>query len=338
MIDLKKEILSILKKRKWDIKEWSRAVKIEQWALEQLITQDFSTITEKKQLDFINDVYIRTKNAKKNTKLMRFSQPVIILLWAHKGGTGKTTTAINFSYELSSRGYNTLAIDTDSQCDMTSVLYPEFLNSPDKSFFYAFSMFKDFKKDDYICHTDYKNLDIVPGSTRSDGLERILSNYPEDMKNKWWNSALSTVMNDNYYDFIIIDEDRFAGLLNMSILSIADYVLVPLEPPIFSVKSFPIILSNIEEMKKENAKLELLGMIFNKVDMRMKRKFTDSLEIIEELAPGKVFKNYINMDANIDSSQREFVPLGYYSKKSIANKQMVKLTDEILERVKERRM
>lgn len=158
------------------------------------------------------------------------------------------------------------------------------------------------------------------------------------MKNKWWNSALSTVMNDNYYDFIIIDEDRFAGLLNMSILSIADYVLVPLEPPIFSVKSFPIILSNIEEMKKENAKLELLGMIFNKVDMRMKRKFTDSLEIIEELAPGKVFKNYINMDANIDSSQREFVPLGYYSTKSIANKQMVKLTDEILERVKERRM
>ena len=249
-----------------------------------------------------------------------------------------STTAINFSYELSSRGYNTLAIDTDSQCDMTSVLYPEFLNSPDKSFFYAFSMFKDFKKDDYICHTDYKNLDIVPGSTRSDGLERILSNYPEDMKNKWWNSALSTVMNDNYYDFIIIDEDRFAGLLNMSILSIADYVLVPLEPPIFSVKSFPIILSNIEEMKKENAKLELLGMIFNKVDMRMKRKFTDSLEIIEELAPGKVFKNYINMDANIDSSQREFVPLGYYSTKSIANKQMVKLTDEILERVKERRM
>ena len=121
--DWKDRMNALLKKKGWDIKDWRRATGLNQWQLESLMEMDLSEMNE----EDLESIYEQAKKAKLDKNLMRFDCPVMIAVWAHKGGMGKSTVVTNLSYELAKRGYNVLAIDTDSQSDMTSVLFPDYL-------------------------------------------------------------------------------------------------------------------------------------------------------------------------------------------------------------------
>lgn len=324
----KKKIQRILNKRKWDAKEWHRAINLNQWILEGLMNDEF-TIDE----DMIKNIYEMTLESSKK-KMLRFSKPVVISSWTHKGGTGKSTLAINLSHELSSRGYNVLAIDTDGQSDMTSVLFPDYLDYPDKNFYEAFVMHYDIKDGGYIFHTPYDNLDIIAGSGQLEDLENILAPMREEQRSSIFDMCLKKIMEENYYDFIIIDRDKGAGLFNKAILSKTDFVISPVECAMFSIKSIPPVIENINIIKKYNPSLELLGIVLNKVDLRKKVALAEAQALIEEIAPGMLFNTYIKNESNIEKSQKEHMPLGEYLKSSTANRQMIKLTDEILRCIK----
>lgn len=323
---------ALLKQKKWDTKDWHRAVGLNQWQLEYLLSTDTT------QLDSENlqRIYDDTKAAKLDRELMRFQSPVIIVVWTHKGGTGKSTTAMNMSYELSRRGYNVLGIDIDSQSDMSSVLYPEYLEEPDVSFYEAFSLHDDFVEHGYIRHTQYANLDIVPGSAKCEGLEGQLSVIDQGIRGRIWERCLKSIRRDNYYDFIFIDMDKTAGLVNVAALAEADYVLAPLEPTIFAVKAVPPVIAQVEEVRKTNPRLEILGFLYNKVDMRKKKALPEAIELVNQIAPGMAFESFIKNDANVDNSQREHFPLGVYNRSCAANKQMIEVADELLKKIKEK--
>ena len=323
---------ALLRQKRWDMKDWHRAVGLDQWRMEDLMSMDTSHLDQKS----LQGIYDATKTAKLDKSLMRFTSPIMIVVWTHKGGTGKSTTAMNMSYELSRRGYNVLSIDIDSQSDMSSVLYPEYLKEPNVSFFEAFSLRDDFMEPGYIRHTQYANLDIIPGSAKCEGLEGQLGILDPSIRSRIWGKCLKTIRQENYYDFLFVDMDKTAGLMNVAALSEADFVLSPLEPAIFAVKSVPPVMAQVEEVRKNNPKLEILGFLYNKVDMRKKKSLPESFELVEEIAPGLVFKSYIKNDANIDNSQREHYPLGFYNRSCAANKQMMEVADELLEKVRKK--
>lgn len=328
--DWKQKMTNLLTSKGWDYKDWHRVVSLEQYRLEEMMQMDLSEADE----SLLNELYNDTKRGKLNPNLLRFDNPVIIAVWTNKGGTGKSTTAINLSYELSLRQYNVLVIDTDSQSDTTSVIYPDYLDYPEKNFYYAFISQEDFKEEDYIFHTDYPNLDIIAGSQESESLEGTLSTMNDKVRDKIWRKCLRSIMADNYYDFIIIDMDKSSGLINKSILNEADFILSPVESAMFAIKSVPPVLSQVEEISKTNPKIRLLGILYNKVDMRKKNATADNMDTIQKLAPDAAFEVYIKNDANVDNSQKEHMPLGYYNRKSPASIQTIAFTDEVLTRIK----
>lgn len=322
------ELLKLRDKRSWDNKEWHRAIGIDQSILDCIETGEM--ILNPESYRALKDLTEKCQQL----VMLRFSKPRIIVSWIHKGGTGKSTLSSNLSYELSRRGYNVLAIDTDSQADMTSVLYPDYLDEPTKNFYDSFIMHDDFKG--YISKTEYDNLHIISGSAKSEDLEKTLATMPTNLRNKIFGKCLSSIMKENYYDFIIVDMDKSAGMLNRAILEKADYILTPLEASIFSLKALVTIQQQLEIVKDTNPKLKMLGMFFNKVDLR-KKGVAEAKELVEELFPGCMLTNFLKAEANIENSQMEHMPLAVYArtfgKYTKATKQFVKLTDEIIQRI-----
>jgi chromosome partitioning protein len=328
--DWKDRMTALLKRRGWDIKDWHRATGLNQWQLENLMEMDLSEMDE----GSLEGIYEQAKEAKLDKSLLRFDAPVMIAVWAHKGGMGKSTVVTNLSYELAKKGYNVLAVDTDSQSDMSSVLYPDYIEEPDVSFYNAFLGQEDFKEEGYIMHTEYSGIDVVAGSAECEALEGALCMMTDKIRDKMWKKCLRSVREENYYDFIIIDMDKTAGVMNKTILAEADYVLAPIESSIFGVKSVPPTIAQIDEVAETNPKLKLLGVLFNKVDLRKKASMADNMELVEQIAPQCIFKTFIKNDANVDNSQKEHMPIGYYNSRSPASKQMTEFAEEAVERIR----
>lgn len=324
-------ITALLKSRNWDLKDLRHATKLDQRALEALINSDTSDLP-KENLD---NIYNLAKEGSVSG-MIKSGQPIIIAIWAHKGGTGKSTSTINLSYSLAKRGYNVLAIDTDSQSDLSSVLLPNYMDDPGKNFYVAFSMHDDFLDDGYIRTTDYPGLDIICGSEACEALEGTLCATPEDFRKVIWKKCLRGIRRENFYDFILIDMDKTAGMVNSYALSEADYVVAPVEPSLFSAKSIIGLQTHLEEVSKtrsDGKSTNLLGMFYNKVDLRKRKSFEDNIRLVDQLLEGKLFSTYISADANVENSQAEHLPVGYYNPRTKASLQTENLTDEILERI-----
>ena len=320
----KQEIMNILNEKEWDIKEWARAIQIAPKYL-QWILDGYSPLNQQEY-----DELLRATKDSKTKNMMRFSHPVVIVSWARKGGNGKTTVASNLSYNLSKLGYQTLAIDGDSQCDMTSTLFPEYMDHSDHNFYESMVRRKDIRK--YIVDTDYPNLSIVPGSSFTEELERMLTTIRPEIAMDTFKDCIDELLEENYYDFIIVDMDKSMGLLNKTILNAADYVLVLAECSFYSVKALLPVTERIEQVKQFNPKLDCLGMVFNKVNKR-KNEVQRAIDDTDRIFPWDVMVNFISNDGNVEKSQRECLPLDEYAKNSKANKQLIALTNEILSKI-----
>ena len=159
---------------------------------------------------------------------------MIINCLNHKGGTGKTTTAVNLGYGLAQKGLKGLCVDLDEQGNLTSILlrledqYPvrgthEFLSRFDeleknevkhpnlislKEYIQKGGLqrnvfdvlMKRFPIRECIHHTPYENLDIIPYSPDLLDAEARLQSC---MNGFVLQDALKEV--ENEYDFIIFD-------------------------------------------------------------------------------------------------------------------------------------
>ena len=85
-----------------------------------------------------------------------------IAVMNQKGGTGKTTSAINLAGELVRRGKKVLIVDMDTQGNATSNLQ---LTEVPKTTLADIIVDRDHKLPDAICHTTTENLDIIRGGS-----------------------------------------------------------------------------------------------------------------------------------------------------------------------------
>ena len=184
----------------------------------------------------------------------------------NKGGSGKTTTCANVGYSLSWLGHRVLLIDGDMQLNLTLSFFPE-----DKVLEYAMgekNLYTAMKKEedlwDYVVHTPYDNLDLIPSSTLMSGIEY-------DLFTKWQRElilsrSLQRLQEEGGYDYILIDAPPTLGGWVMNILCASDGVILPVEASPWGLFGVANMFEFLENVKKLVPELELLGVVITKMD------------------------------------------------------------------------
>ena len=153
----------------------------------------------------------------------------IIAFSNQKGGVGKTTTCVNMSAYLASKGKKVLIVDLDPQGNATTGL--GFSKSEIKNSLYQV-MIDEMPVEDAVIKTQIDNLDILPSSIDLAGAEVELV-YMKDREH-----VLKRVLERARasYDFITIDCPPSLALLTINALSAADTAIIPIQSEYYAME------------------------------------------------------------------------------------------------------
>lgn len=199
----------------------------------------------------------------------------IISFGIQKGGSSKTTTSGVVSYLLS-QDYKVLAIDMDSQGNLT-----EFLGRKDVASFSGQTILEAMQTGDvtnYIFEIT-ESLHLVPADDLLATFSRWLYNDHRGNKTKVLYESLRPVMNQ--YDFIILDTPPALGDLTLNALSASDRVVAMFEASIFCYSALGRFLETCWHVReKVNPRLAVAGILRGLIDGRR----TDNKALIGQVA------------------------------------------------------
>jgi chromosome partitioning protein len=136
-----------------------------------------------------------------------------------KGGVGKTTTACNMAAGLAIRGFKTLVLDLDSQCNTTTTfLDPDVISTTLADVLVGHQERPPLVEAIYETHIN--NLDLAPSHIRLAMLERAVQ-IEEQYRLK---DALESL---DGYDFTVIDCPPSLGMTLTQALLASQHVIVP---------------------------------------------------------------------------------------------------------------
>ncbi len=217
----------------------------------------------------------------------------IISIINYKGGTGKTTTALNFAAALAKKRKKILLLDFDSQCNLS---LSKGIRNSEKHIGNVLA--KKATIEESII--ELENFSIVPSTGDLLDYEFGISNEPgrEFIAREF----LANIQNK--FDYIIIDCPPSLGLLAINSLVAADYFIVPMQAENFAFIGLDSILNATQKVKdRMNQKLELAGILLAKFTPRTKfAKAIISNIVSDERLKDKLFNSYIRQDISLMES------------------------------------
>lgn len=173
----------------------------------------------------------------------------IITTMIRKGGSGKTTTAVNLASGLAKHGKKVLLVDLDSQANASLALRVADSEQNIARVLGGKMGIADAiqpVKDIYLLASTPELADYEPALTAQFNLHAI-KNY------------LDTVKDD--FDYIVIDTPPSEGILTRNGLVASDFVLIPAQAQTLAIKGILQALELIESVKQTNPNLALLGIL-----------------------------------------------------------------------------
>lgn len=249
----------------------------------------------------------------------------IISIASQKGGTGKTTTALNLAVCLTELDQRVLLIDIDPQANLSTglgldvfkleyTIYEVLLN-PERGVELA------------LMSTSIPNLDLVPSTLNLAGAELELAGK---LGREWLlKKALKKITEK--YNYIIIDTPPSLGLLTQNALIASQEVLVPLQVHVYALRALFQLRSTINLVKEFNPALHISGVICTMYDSRNNLSKVVKETIQHELKD-IVFKTVIPMNIALAEAPGLGEPITTYAPRSAAAAAYRYLAKEVLDR------
>jgi chromosome partitioning protein len=183
-----------------------------------------------------------------------------ISITLRKGGSGKTTTAVNLATALHLLGKKTLLVDLDPQANATLSVGVDPIALP-RNINHLFTTI-DVAPLDVITQTSF-GLDVIPAHPD-------LSQTEAGMKATQI-GLLRSLMEplEDLYDFIIIDTPPSESYLAVNALAVANGVIIPLQAHYLALQGLAQALAQIEQVRKGlNPEIRVAGILPTLVNAR----------------------------------------------------------------------
>ncbi|MCM8791863.1 MAG: AAA family ATPase [Candidatus Omnitrophica bacterium] len=257
----------------------------------------------------------------------------IIAICNQKGGTGKTTSAINLSAYIALIGKKVLLIDLDPQGNATSGLGIDKYKI-EKSTYHI--LLDEAEINQIILPTEIENLKLLPANIDLTGAEVELVGVlgrENALKRK-----ILPIKEE--FDFIFIDSPPSLGLLTINALCAAESVLIPVQCEYYALEGLTQLLKTINLVKMNlNPQLVIEGVFLTMADFRTRL----TQEVIKEVrsffsthfspAEGlneKVFQTVIPRNIRLSEAPGFGKPIALYDNYSLGAQRYLELSRELL--------
>jgi chromosome partitioning protein len=270
----------------------------------------------------------------------------IIAFSNQKGGVAKTTSSYAMAVGLARRDYKVLVIDADPQenlsmtagIDLNEIdpdpedieqLSPKekeyFLENVPAKLFEVMTGEKDINKAIIPLN---ENLDLIVGGI---DLASADMNFVGLRREELIKKALNNLKKS--YDYCIIDCSPALGVVLMNILTVADEVIIPLEPGAYSLQGLSRLYKFIGDIRDfTNDKIKVNGILVTKVRNTANSKiWINDIQEKAELLGTKVYKSRIRLNVSVEEAQTMNMSIFEYSSGSAAARDYDDFIDEFLE-------
>ena len=257
---------------------------------------------------------------------------VTICFTNNKGGSGKSTTCSNVGAAMARAGKKVLLVDGDMQLNLSLSFFSEEkvleMAAGEMNLYHAIGGQKDLT--DYIVHTPYEGLDLIPSSTQMSSIEyELFTKWQREFILK---KCLQKIKAAGTYDYILIDAPPTLGGWVMNILCASDRVLVPVEASPWGMFGLANMFDFLDEVKEIAPELQVLGIVITKADTR-KAYFKQTLETLKDMDGIRLLDSVIRVDSSIEWAQDASAPVVEFKKSSRSAKEYTELAEEVMNRV-----
>lgn len=231
----------------------------------------------------------------------------VIAIINQKGGAGKTSTALALSAGAMRKGFKTLSVDIDPQCNM------------------SYSMGADTSRETVLdlltesaeAATAVQKTpqgDAIPATASMYGADAIITETGKEYRLR---EALEPIRAE--YDYIILDAPPALGVLTVNALTAADSVIIPAQAEAYSLMGIAQLYNTIDTVRKYcNPGLTVRGILLTRYSSRniLSR---DMREVISEEATRhgtRVFSAAIRENVSIKEAQARQQDIFTYAPRS----------------------
>lgn len=183
-----------------------------------------------------------------------------IAVCTHKGGTGKTVTALTLAAGFASAGRRVLLVDLDPQAHSTLGIGVDAVEPTLRDFF---ERHPAVLLSDVIRHAPSRdNLDVAPSDLRLAWTAEGLAGRPkkEDLLRRGLKQVASN------YDIVVIDTPPSLGVMTQNAVTAADFILIPAVTEARAANAIADLLELVHVLKGDA--FEAFRIVLTRLDSR----------------------------------------------------------------------
>ncbi|NLH49314.1 MAG: ParA family protein [Myxococcales bacterium] len=246
-----------------------------------------------------------------------------------KGGVGKTTVAVNLGAGLARNGRKVLVVDLDSQANATQILHRR-LEENETGICEV--LLDEGELSAIIVPTKQENLFLVPAG---ESLANADLNLASQMGRERYLRNILAPLEKIGYDYVLIDNGPYLGLLTVNALVAADYVLVPISCEYLPLLGLKFLLETIGKVQQKlHQELSILGYLITMYDRREAITFQVEQTLREKFGD-QVFQARIRINTRQKSAPSRSQTIYEYeaSRNGKGTTDFELLTSEVLARI-----